>query len=167
MKTRISAQKAGSMVGQKRKEVKAGSGSSGVIGKVVLWVLALQRKGADRLNGVVARLPLKKIKFGLLFFCLLAGGWSGYLIVGGIAGKKKATALYINHVSVPKHYDKAGEAGIGENGLDVQTTAHLRAIKTFMDSLAQHDQIAYDSLLRIRPGLMDTVRFLEEIYLTQ
>lgn len=136
--------------------------------KAARWILSLQRKGADRLNGVVAGMPLRQVKMMLLLFCLLAFGSSGYLIIGALIGEKKeAPTLYIEQTSVPKHYDEAGDAGVGEDKLDVHTAEQLKAVKTYMDSLARHDRKAYDSLLLGRRGLMDTVRALEEFYLTK
>ena len=77
-----------------------------VIDGVDRWLSTLQRKGADRLNSAVADLPLKKIKFGLLIFCLLVGGVSGYLVIDGIIAEKKVIpALHIEQPLVPKHYD--------------------------------------------------------------
>ena len=156
------------MVWKRNNRSQVNSQFAGVIDKAARWMLSLQRKGADRLNGVVAGMPIRQVKLALLIFCLLSFGSSGYLIIGALIGEKKeAPTLYIEQTSVPKHYDEAGDAGVGEDKLDGHTAEQLKAVKTYMDSLARHDPKAYDSLLLGRRGLMDTVRALEEIYLTK
>jgi hypothetical protein len=72
--------------------------------------------------------------------------------------------LHIDQTSLPKHWNQAGDGSRGDYGLDAGLTEQLRSIKNYIDSLARDDRKAYDSMLLQRPGLMDTVRALEEIY---
>lgn len=81
-----------------------------------------------------------------------------------MSAKGGAPALHIDQTSLPKHWNQAGDGSRGDYGLDAGLTEQLRSIKNYIDSLARDDRKAYDSMLLQRPGLMDTVRALEEIY---
>lgn len=155
------------MFWKRGKNVKVGRESSGVGAKAAWWFLSLQRKGADRANGVLARMPARQVKLALAIFSLLSGGLSGYLVIGGVAGNETVKpVLTIEQSSIPKHVDKAGDAP-GGTSIDGDTYAQLQALTSSMDSLALHHPNAFDSFLLARPGLVDTVQALQEIYLTK
>jgi hypothetical protein len=144
-----SVEKAGSLLGTR------------LASQIVKW----QRRAAGRLNERMASLPLPKLKFWLLVFCLFACSYSAYLILRGMSARGGATpALHIDQTSLPKHWNQAGDLRTGDYGLDAGLPEQLRSFKNYIDSLARDDRKAYDSMLLQRPGLMDTVRALEEIY---
>lgn len=142
-------------------------GSSGNVDRLARRLLIRQRRVADQLNGLVAKLPVREVKFTLLLFCLLLSGFSGYLVISGVSAKNgNMPALTIEKAVVPKYFDKTGDASPGQ-AVNADTYWQMQAFKSFRDSLAIHDRRSYDSLLLASPGLMDTIRVLEEIYMNK
>ena len=68
---------------------------------------------------------------------------------------------------VPKHFDKTGDEVIPEAYVDEETFYKMQGFKKYMDSLKQNKSKQYDSIMQARPGLMDSVQVLEEIYYSQ
>jgi hypothetical protein len=148
---------------RKRRNVEKAGGLPGT--RLASLIVKWQRGIAGRLNAWTASLSLPKLKFGLLLFCLIACGYSAYLILKGMSARGGATpALHFDQTSLPKHWNQAGDVSRGDYGLDTGLREQLRSFKNYIDSLATNDRMAYDSMLLQRTGLMDTVRALEEIY---
>jgi hypothetical protein len=113
-------------------------------------------------------MKIKRIKILLVFFCLSAGGYSIYLMANAIISPdRKQPTLKIDHVDVPKHFDKSGDELMPEANVDEETFAKIQGFKKYMDSLKQNKSYLYDSIITARPFLLDTVLMLEEIYYSQ
>lgn len=71
-------------------------------------------------------------------------------------------------VAVPKHFDKTGEP-LDDEVLVVSPVLYkrLQEFRSYMDSLRVYSKQVYDSIMHARPGLMDSVFFLEQIYSEQ
>ena len=115
----------------------------------------LQTKFAAMMNKLLLTIPAGKLKVIVVFFCLTAGGFSIYLFANAIVSKAKPS-LRIERVNVPKHFDKAGDE-ITNSNVDSSLYQQIRDYKRYMDSTRQI----------IRPSLLDSIRLLEEIYLSQ
>ncbi len=110
----------------------------------------------------------KKLKALLILFCLSAGGDSIYLTVNAITGpEKQQKSFKVDQVDVPKHFDETGDEIMTDAYVDEETFYKIQGFKKYMDSLKQNKGNQYDSILQARPGLMDSVQVLEEIYYSQ
>jgi hypothetical protein len=148
-----------------RKTIKQEKVPGAMVERIAIFFLGRQRRFAECINGLLAPLPARKLKVGLYLFCLLACGYSLLLILRGVIGKVNgAPALHIDQTSVPKHYDQPGDPHSRESEADQELATQLRYFKMYMDSLAVNNRRQYDSVLVERPGLIDTVRVLEEFY---
>ena len=71
-------------------------------------------------------------------------------------------------MDIPKHFNKTGdETVIPEATVDEQTYLQIQDFRKYMDSLKLNRANEYDSILQARPGLIDSVQALEQIYYSQ
>ena len=74
--------------------------------------------------------------------------------------------MKIDKINFPAHNSKSNIEGIKVAERDYQSIA---SFKHYMDSLNKslNGKYQYDSILQARPGLMDSVQVLEQLYLSQ
>ncbi len=142
--------------------------SDKVAGKIAGVGLKLQRKFAERMTKIFGNMNNGKLKILLIFFCMTTGGYSVYLIADAIkSSRANQKSFKIDQVDVPKHFDKTGDAIIPGTYVDDETFYKIEGFKNYMDSLKQNKSKQYDSILLARPGLMDSVQMLGELYFLQ
>lgn len=143
--------------------------SDKVAGKIAGLGIKLQQLFAEKMNRVFMKTDFKRLKIILIIFCIGAGGYSIYLIANSvISPDKKQNSFEIQQMDVPKHFDKTGDENlIPEAYVDEETWQEVKQFRNYMDSLKQKRRNEYDSILQARPGLMDSVQMLEQIYLSQ
>ena len=143
--------------------------SDKVAGKIAGVGIKAQRLFAERMNKLFMKTDYKRLKLILIFFCVSAGGYSIYLIVNSVfSPERKQKALEIQQMDIPKHFNKSGDETImPEATIDEQTYLQIQDFRKYMDSLKLNRTNEYDSILQARPGLMDSVQVLEQIYLSQ
>ena len=124
-------------------------------GRIANAGMKLQRKFSDMMDKLLLTIPTGKLKMIVVMFCLCAGGFSIYLIANAIVSKPRSP-VKIDNVHVPKHFDKAGDE-IMESNIDSSLYQQIQEYKRYMDSTRQ----------AIRPSLLDSIKLLEEIYLSQ
>jgi hypothetical protein len=125
------------------------------------WANYMQRKT----NG----LSLQARKYSLLLFCILSVGCSLYLIAESFTGSSNKN-LIVAPIHVPLHSTKTGE----ENShsfllITKKEFEKIEKFRRYVDSLggsASGIKIR-DSLLSLRPGLMDSIRVIEKLYQLQ
>lgn len=139
----------------KNKEPKENPLQDKVAGKIAGVFILLQTKFCNAMNKRVAGMNLKKVKIALVVFCFLSGGLSIYFFIHAIVSKPK-TKFKIDQVRMPQHFDKTGDE-VMENVMPGDVYEQIQDYKKYMDSIGQ----------TIRPGMMDSMRILEEIYLQQ
>lgn len=128
-------------------------------GKIAGAGIKLQTKFSNAMNKLVSKMPQKKLKAVLVVFCVLSGGFSIYLAAHAIFGTdKKQPSFEVKQMDVPKHYNRTGsEVNEGDQRISEEIYRDIQEYKRYMDSLGKP----------IRPGLMDSIRVLEEIYHSQ
>jgi hypothetical protein len=135
------------------------------------YVTVKQAKLAGFLNRKTQGLSTGGKKLILVAICLVFGGMSLYLIINTVwSTSKPVVSLKPKAISVPEHMDKTGEESLRPRVLvSEQDMNEVRMFKVYMDSLKKSvkGKPLYDSILKARPGLMDTVGMLEELYLLQ
>lgn len=126
-----------------------------VAGKIAGFFVLLQTNFGSAMNKRFATMNLKKVKVVLLAFCIVSGGLSIYFFVDAIVSKPKAK-FKIEQVRMPQHFDKSGDE-VMENVMPEDIYQQIQDYKRYMDSIGEP----------IRPGLLDSMRILEQIYLQQ
>jgi hypothetical protein len=143
--------------------------SDKVAGKIAGVGIKAQRLFAEKMNKLFMKTDYKRLKLLLIFFCVSAGGYSIYLVANSVfSPEKKQKAFEIQQMDIPKHFNKSGDETImPEATIDEQTYLQIQDFRKYMDSLKLNRTNEYDSILQARPGLMDSVQVLEQIYLSQ
>ncbi len=123
-----------------------------------------QRQAADFLNRKTARLGRKQWIMGLALFCLLFGGASIYTIWQSMVAP--VATIGIERVSVPAHATLPVGERPSEAELTGQELGRILWFRHFLDSLQQSEsgKAIYDSFARHRPGLLDSLAFIERVY---
>ena len=132
---------------------------------IAVFLLSLQSRFALVIGTKTNALSMKVKWLWLLVFCLLFGGFSIYEIMGAFRDRGKT--IKPTQISVPKYYDRT-EVLIQSQVSD-RDIKRICRFKKYMDSLrgAQEGKIVYDSILKARPGLMDSIQAVEQIYYSQ
>jgi hypothetical protein len=140
--------------------------------KVAATISLVQNGFANIMGRWVNRLTVKGKKIFLLIFCLVFGSYSLYIMLTIFmsSGNELARAVTPDPISIPKHFDKAGDENT--NVMPAVSENDFRKIQEFnryMDSLKKSPsgKKVYDSIIVMRPGLLDSVKMLENIYLLQ
>lgn len=140
---------------RKKKEPKETPLQDKVAGKIAGGLIKVQTKFSDGMNKLISTMTIKKVKMWLAAFCIVSGGLSVYFFVNALVSKPKQV-FKIDNVHVPEHFDKSGDE-IMENPVPDEMYQNIQEYKRYMDSLGEP----------IRPSLLDSIKFLEEIYSQQ
>lgn len=140
--------------------------SNWLAGKIAGGINRLQEKFANKMNNRIGNMVTKKLKVWLILFCIVAGGYSGWLIVRAVMAETKAeNAFRVEPINQPAHLNKSGdETTMAKAQVDDYTVGQIHAFKEYMDSLRTHNVRLYDSITTARPRLMDSVLALEQLY---
>jgi hypothetical protein len=141
---------------------KAAASVGGMINRV-------QSKFGTVLNNKTSNLSKRGKIILFICFSLLFGGSSVCLIVKGITNSVEAYKNpTIRSITVPKHYDKTGMPGVkNPSVVSPAEMNRIRFFRRYMDSLSRstHGSLLYDSIIRERPGLLDSISQVERMYM--
>lgn len=140
---------------RKKKETTENPLQDKVAGKIAGGFIWLQTKFSNWMNKIFTGMNRKKLKIILIAFCLVSGGLSIYFFIDALVSSPKAK-FKIDQVRMPQHFDKSGDE-VMENAMPDDIYQQIQDYKRYMDSIGEP----------IRPGLADSMRILEEIYLQQ
>jgi len=118
-------------------------------GKIAATLLGVQTRVSNRMN------RLKNLKWLLILFCMLSGSLSIYFIAEAILTVPKKQ-LHIDPIRILKHLDQPADT-LTRPAIPSEIFQQIQGYKRYMDSLGEP----------IRPGLLDSIRILEEIYSEQ
>jgi hypothetical protein len=126
-------------------------------------LLSIQSRFAVAMDSRVNSLSIKAKQLCLLAFCLGFGGFSIYAFIGAYKGNRKT--IRPSQVSVPKYYDRTGTE-VREPPITEGNIKRINQFKKYMDSLidSENGQAIYDSILKARPNLMDSILEVEILY---
>ena len=138
-----------------------------VAAKVAKLLLKIQVKFSEFMSACVSKVSPKRLRLLLVVFCLLGGGFSTYLITGSIF-QDKIGGFKIENINVPKVYD-GGNNLRSEQVVDEEIYKAIERFDEYMDSLrgSQMGLEIRDSILKLRPGLLDSLELLKQIYKSQ
>lgn len=120
--------------------------------------IRLQGKFSLKMNKLFSGLPSNRLKVFLFCFCLGWGGLSVYFVVAAIFREDKSQPSYkVGAIKRPVIANPAEEELSGPL-VDEATYEQIQAFKK---------SNLYDSTIRARPGLVDSILLLEQIYQSQ
>ncbi len=149
--------------------VKKNAAQEKVANSIVTACIRMQKKWADFMQHYTERLSRNGKLIMFCVFCLLGGSLSLYLIASSIM-RGSASSFTITHFKATPFKGKSGDENT--KAFVIVTKAEYEKIQHFrfyMDSLASSTpgKKVYDSILNQRPGLMDSVLLIENIYQSQ
>jgi hypothetical protein len=117
------------------------------------WALAMAK--------LAARLSLQQQKATTILFCLLVSAYCVFLIVQGLTESSKTIVVPVRAISKPV----APKGEVLQSSFESERE-HVTKLISMMDSLQQdtRGRVKYDSIRRFRPGLLDTLKILEQYY---
>lgn len=130
--------------------------------KINSWIESRQRKCADYLNQKCANFSTKQLTIGLVAFILLFGTAVAFTIRSSFEsfGSRSKVAA----ISVPKHIMLKDSSHYPS--LKTLELISIRKFRIQLDNLQKSDsgKLLLDSLKSSRPGLFDSLRFINNIY---
>ena len=110
-------------------------------------------------------LSARHLKLVVLFFCTCWFAVSIYFIETAFVIDNPYTTVHISHLKTPflvngRLREKLNSSII----ITDEEYKEMQQFRKYMDSLQQCSKQNYDSILSGRPGLMDSVTLLEQIY---
>lgn len=126
----------------------------------------LPKGWADWLSSRTTHFKRSQWLIVLALFVLLAGGYSSYLMLDSFQWNGKAIFLILP-IRKPAFFHDTGEIQAGNRAvLPSGEYERIHRFRLYMDSLAESTtgKKTYDSLLLHRPGLMDSLHFIEKHY---
>lgn len=127
----------------------SGSNKEKVADRIAKGILSFQEMLSGRMNA------FRYLKLFLVMFCITAGSLSIYFFVDAIVSKPKSK-IKIDRIRTPRPAYETPEEMYDEK-IPEEVYRNIQEYKRYMDSTGQV----------ITPGLADSIRMLEEMYLQQ
>jgi hypothetical protein len=101
----------------------------------------------------------------LILFVLSTSTYSVYIAVSAFT-KKESNSITIVPIKKLKHATETGEPPIEAAEVSEAQYRRMKRFRVYMDSLARSPsgKILYDSINSHRPGLMNSLQFIEQLY---
>ena len=128
-----------------------------------------QGKWADYLNENTRHTSRRSKILALVTFCFLFGGSSVFLMISGI--KNSSGNIPVDKISIPSYiiHDDNNNGLVPLPILNDEDMLRIQVFEKYMDSLKWQPtgKLKYDSICNARPGLMDSVLFIKQLFLQQ
>ncbi|MBC7886664.1 MAG: hypothetical protein H7Z13_02160 [Ferruginibacter sp.] len=133
---------------------------------IVSRSIRLQDQWASFMQRLTEKLSINSKKSVTILFCLLAGCYNLFTIIESFSAKKKNLIAVIN-IKTPKHLTHNGEENIHPATINPATEFKtIQNFRAYLDSLklSAKGRIVADSILRMRPGLQDSIIQLKQLF---
>ncbi len=154
---------------KKQKAILENTAQDRIAKNVVGKLLRLQERWAAFMYRHTERLSVKWKLIVLFFFCLCYGGLSILFIARSLMNNR-ATSFYVTQGKIPQHIGKSGDEKTKVITIVTKEEyVKIQHFRKYMDSLAKSPsgKKLYDVILINRPGLMDSIILIENIYQSQ
>jgi hypothetical protein len=141
-----------------------GMADAGRQGRINTWGHATGRWINRILQRQTNRLSPRQLKVGVLLFVLLAGSGSAWVLVGGL--EHSSSPINVPPPRGPTEQSWQQPVALPDDAAIRVSIDRIEAFHRRMDSLKNDPEgrILYDSLLRARPGLFDSIGRVERTY---
>src|SRR5437868_187117 len=130
--------------------------------KVADAFLNVQKRFAAFMNRKTSGCSVGMLKVSFFLLCSVFLSLSVCFIVDAFIRKPGPGAIKVTHMKiVPLIQDKEESVKV----MSAEAFVRLQRFRKYMDSIRVCDGMHYDSIVIARPGLMDSVSILENIYL--
>ena len=137
--------------------------------RMAAWFLGRQRHCADMMQRKSERLsPTGKLVL-LSLFCLSASSMSIYLVATSLS-RKTNKVISVPAIKTPAYTARTGDENTRSPVLiSRQEFLRIERFRRYMDSLSRNvsGRLVYDSIVKRRPGLMDSLALIEHMYQSQ
>ncbi|SFQ30351.1 hypothetical protein [Parafilimonas terrae] len=125
----------------------------------------LQTKWAKWMTKRTQRFSRNTWKLLLALFVLTAGGYSIYLAIDAFISKG-SKSIAVTPIRTPAHINETGDVVTSTPQVTDTGYNRIKNFRMYMDSLARSPsgKPIYDSIMKHRPGLPDSVRIIENYY---
>lgn len=131
---------------------------------------AVQRLWVTSMEQLTGRLSVKKQKAGFIMLVISGSFYCGHIIYTGIK-KRNITSIKIDSIHTGKHLGQTGEEEHMKTNAKNATKEYQQILKfqKYLDSLqlSPTGRKTYDSIAEHRPGLLDSISILENMYHTK
>lgn len=152
-------------------KLKAGNKKTEIKDKVAQgvskFIIKMQTAFAKFMNKRTENISMNRMKFILIVFFLCGSSLSVYFIITAFSKKGPSNRMTIDRLSVPRYYNKSGDEPVQPDFfISKQEYEEMKAFQSYMDSLhhSKRGIRIYDSIMLNRPGLMDSINKLKELY---
>ncbi len=129
------------------------------------FIVKMNSGFAKYMNRCSAGLPSSTMKVILIVFLSIGTSLSFYFIVAALIKVEPSKSIKIDRISLPRNVEINADEKIQQGVLIThQEFQELERFTNYMDSLQKSEDKSYDSILLNRPGLMDSVKVLKQIY---
>lgn len=132
------------------------------------WYKYFQIKWVQVMNRCFAKLSPRHVKACFIVFVLLSSIWSTLQIVKNLSAEPAKTFV-VHHTTKPKNITESAEVKSNSKNISEKEYQKLGRFRTYMDSLSASatGKATYDSIIRLHPGLLDSLRAVEQYYKSQ
>lgn len=137
-----------------------------------LWVnrcIGIQNNASSFLQAKSEKLSLASKRLIVIVFCLISFSSCVYLVIKSFFGNHPAN-LSIEAIRVPKQLThNENRRIIPSKGVSKDEIEKIKKFRDYFDSLAKNNsgRRIYDSILKHRPGLIDSLSIIENLYKSQ
>ena len=126
----------------------------------------LQKAWAKWMSNKTKSISKRALTIALVIFVSLTSSYCIYLGLHAITGKSKGNAFTVTSIKRPRHLTESGAMESPLPPVSKQEYRRIQNFRLYMDSLARSPtgRNIYDSIIATRPGLMDSVRYIEKKY---
>ncbi|MDT0641563.1 hypothetical protein RM553_01845 [Zunongwangia sp. F363] len=141
-------------------------------GLLMLGLIALykwlQKAWAQWMSNKTKSISKRSVTISLFVFVSLTSSYCIYLGVHAITGKNKGSAFTVIPIQRPEHLTESEAIASPLPPVSKRDYSRIQKFRLYMDSLARSPtgRNIYDSIIATRPGLMDSVHYIEKQYQT-
>jgi len=146
------------------------AGDDKVAGRIARFIIRVQNAFSVFMTRRTEHLSARSFKTLLIIFLITGGALNVWFVVEGLNNKTgRQKDLQAGRIQVLKNIDGETVKKLVIDGPASKQYEHLQWYVGFMDSLKadRNGHIIYDSLMQMRPGLLDSIRMLLRKYKTK
>lgn len=121
-------------------------------------------RGTDWLNCKAQKMDRRQLRYLLFAFCVYWITASVYITLQAMHPKQPQPAFAVTPIATPRRLIEAPLQD--QDSLTQKVLDRIELFSHYLDSLKAHERRTYDSILRARPGLIDSLALIEHYYST-
>lgn len=135
--------------------------------KVVAVIESVQQLFGKTMNKSFEKMSRKKLKWIVCVFVVVCGSYSLYLIGSVLHDAKRNNTFSVEQMYRPTNSDTLMTQSDVQGSLDERSFPKIQVYRLFLDSIKVVNRPLYDQILSEQPGLLDSMKRLEDIYYSQ